>query len=153
MIQFDSILTIRSASPMATTLPIDLCKSSINSNPLTTMEISVILYLGFKKPQTPAKRRPPMSLTKNDVVEQLHSELGFPKKQSIESLESLIELIKATLESGEDVLVSGFGKFCVKTKHQRRGRNPATGEDLILDPRKIVTFKCSGKLKDRINGS
>lgn len=93
-----------------------------------------------------------MTLTKNDIYEQVHSELGFPKNQSVEVVESLIDLIKATLESGNDVLISGFGKFCVKSKHQRRGRNPATGEDLILDPRKIVTFKCSGKLRDKVNG-
>jgi integration host factor subunit alpha len=55
-------------------------------------------------------------------------------------------------ETGEDVLVSGFGKFCVKEKSERRGRNPATGEDLILRPRRVVTFKVSGKLKERVNG-
>lgn len=93
-----------------------------------------------------------MALTKNDVVDQLQSELEFPRKQSVEIVEALIELIKATLESGDDVLVSGFGKFCVKTKHQRKGRNPATGEDMMLDPRKVVSFKCSGKLRDKVNG-
>jgi len=59
----------------------------------------------------------------------------------------------AALEDGEDVLVSGFGKFCVKEKNKRRGRNPATGEDMMLDSRRVVTFKCSGVLKDRINQS
>jgi integration host factor subunit alpha len=62
-----------------------------------------------------------------------------------------LEIIKRTLESGEDVLVSGFGKFCVKTKRERRGRNPATGEDMMLEPRRIVTFNCSRKLRDKIN--
>ena len=63
----------------------------------------------------------------------------------------LLEIIKQVLESGEDVLVSGFGKFQVKYKRKRRGRNPVTNEDLILPPRRVVTFKCSGKLRDRIN--
>jgi integration host factor subunit alpha len=92
-----------------------------------------------------------VTLTKNDVVDQLQSELEFPRKQSVELVEALIEIIKATLESGDDIMVSGFGKFSVKTKHQRKGRNPATGEDMMLDPRKIVTFKCSGKLRDKVN--
>jgi integration host factor subunit alpha len=64
----------------------------------------------------------------------------------------LLEIIKGTLEGGDDVLVSGFGKFCVKEKKKRRGRNPATGSDLILRERKVVTFKCSGKLRSKING-
>ena len=63
----------------------------------------------------------------------------------------ILELIKSRLESGEDVLISGFGKFCVKEKGERKGRNPATGEDLMLPPRRVVTFKCSGKLRDKIN--
>jgi integration host factor subunit alpha len=93
-----------------------------------------------------------MALTKKDVVEQVNNELGFPKNQSVEIVESLLEIIKANLESGEDVLVSGFGKFCVNDKKARKGRNPATGEDLMLKPRRIVTFKCSGKLRDKVNG-
>jgi integration host factor subunit alpha len=92
-----------------------------------------------------------MALTKSDIVAKVH-ELGFTKKKSVEVIESLLEIIKSTLESGDDVLVSGFGKFCVKNKQQRRGRNPATGSDLILRERKVVTFKCSGKLRARING-
>ena len=93
-----------------------------------------------------------MALTKADIVEAVQSEIGFTKHKSIQIVESLLELIKAKLESGDDVLVSGFGKFCVNEKRERRGRNPATGEDLMLAPRKVVTFKCSGKLRDRING-
>jgi len=93
-----------------------------------------------------------MTLTKNDIVEHLRNELGMPRNQTIEIVESLLEIIKSTLHSGEDLLVSGFGKFCVKTKNQRRGRNPATGEDMILEGRKIVTFKCSNKLRDKLNG-
>ena len=92
-----------------------------------------------------------MALTKNDIVAKVN-DLGFTKKKSIETVESLLEIIKGTLEEGDDVLVSGFGKFCVKEKQKRRGRNPATGSDLILRERKVVTFKCSGKLRNKING-
>ena len=91
-----------------------------------------------------------MALTKNDIVASVH-ELGFTKKKSVEIIETLLEIMKNTLEKNEDVLISGFGKFCVKQKKQRRGRNPATGADLILKERKVVTFKCSGKLRDKIN--
>ena len=92
-----------------------------------------------------------MALTKNDIVTNVH-DLGFSKKKSVEVIETLLEIMKSTLEKGEDVLISGFGKFCIKQKSQRRGRNPATGSDLILKERKVVTFKCSGKLRDKING-
>jgi integration host factor subunit alpha len=93
-----------------------------------------------------------MAATKESIIEAVANETGFKKKQSIELVETLIELIRNTLASGEDVLISGFGKFCVQEKKKRRGRNPATGEPLMLKPRKIVTFKCSGKLRGRING-
>jgi integration host factor subunit alpha len=71
----------------------------------------------------------------------------------VELVEILLELIKAKLASGEDVLISGFGKFCVKKKKERRGRNPATGDTMMLTPRKVVIFKCSGKLRKKINSS
>jgi len=93
-----------------------------------------------------------MTLTRAQMVEAIQNENGFTKKQSEESVEILIEIIRKTLESGEDVLLTGFGKFCVKEKAVRRGRNPATGEAMMLDARKVVTFKCSGKLRDRVNG-
>ncbi len=92
-----------------------------------------------------------MALTKSYIVARVH-ELGFTKKKSVETIESLLEIIKTTLEKGEDVLISGFRKFCVKNKMERRGRNPSTGSDLVLRKRKVVTFKCSGKLRDKING-
>lgn len=92
-----------------------------------------------------------MALTKNVIVEQIQAGLGFPKNQSVEITESLLEIIKSTLASGNDVLISGFGKFCVKDKKQRKGRNPATGKDAILPARRVVTFKCSGKLREKIN--
>jgi len=92
-----------------------------------------------------------MALTKIQMVESIHNQTGFPKNKSSEIVETLLEIIKRTLASGEDVLVSGFGKFSVREKNERRGRNPATGEDMMLTPRKVVTFKCSGKLRDRVN--
>ena len=92
-----------------------------------------------------------MALTKSDIVAKVNA-VGFTKKQSVEIIESLLEIIKSTLAQSDDLLISGFGKFCVKKKKERRGRNPATGADLTLRGRKVVTFKCSGKLRDEING-
>lgn len=93
-----------------------------------------------------------MALTKHEIINKVN-EMGFTKKKSTEVIESLLETIKASLADGEDVLVSGFGKFCVRQKGSRRGRNPATGDDLMLRKRKVVTFKCSGKLRDKINNT
>jgi len=93
-----------------------------------------------------------MALTKAAIVENVVNQLGFTKRQATDTIENLLKIIKQTLSSGEDVLVSGFGKFNVKSKNQRKGRNPATGDDLMLDSRRVVTFKCSGKLRDKING-
>lgn len=92
-----------------------------------------------------------MTLTKAMIVDAIHEQLGYPKNKSAEMLEMLLELIKGNLEKGEDVLISGFGKFCVKAKNQRRGRNPATGADMILDQRRVVTFRCSHLLREKIN--
>ena len=93
-----------------------------------------------------------MALIKSQIVEEISSRSGFTKKKSADAVEALLEIIKSTLSSGEDVLISGFGKFCVKEKDTRRGRNPATGETMMLAPRKVVTFKCSQKLRDQVNG-
>jgi integration host factor subunit alpha len=93
-----------------------------------------------------------MTLTKAHIVESLQNHLGLTRKKSVETVETLLGIVKNTLASGDDVLISGFGKFCVKAKQERKGRNPATGEPIMLEPRKIVTFRCSGKLRDRING-
>ena len=92
-----------------------------------------------------------MAITKAQIVEVVADQIGYPKYQSANTIETLLEIIKRTLESGEDVLISGFGKFCVKDKNERRGRNPATGKDLLLKPRKVVTFRCSRQLRDKIN--
>ena len=93
-----------------------------------------------------------MTLTKFQIVEEISTRNGLSKNKSIETVETLLEIMKKTLASGEDVLITGFGKLCVKHKAERRGRNPATGEDLMLAPRRVVTFRCSGKLRERVNG-
>ena len=93
-----------------------------------------------------------MTLTKVHIVRAVAEQIGYTKKRSINTIEILLELIKRSLESGEDVLVTGFGKFRVSEKRERRGRNPATGEDMMLEPRRVVTFNCSRQLRDRVNG-
>jgi integration host factor subunit alpha len=94
-----------------------------------------------------------MTLSKARIIEQIQESLGFSKKQSTDLFETLLEIMKRTLESGDDVLISGFGKFCVNDKKERRGRNPATGDDLTLSKRRVVTFKCSKGLRETINSS
>ena len=94
-----------------------------------------------------------MTVTKDHIINSLCQQLEIPKKRAAELVESLLELIAKTLETGEDVLVSGFGKFCVKQKNERKGRNPATGEDLMLGSRRVVTFKCSPILRSKVNGN
>ena len=91
-----------------------------------------------------------MTLTKSDIIGEL-SKTGFTRKRAVDILENLLEIIKKGLESGDDILISGFGKFCLKEKKERRGRNPATGDDLILDKRRVVTFSCSPVLRKKIN--
>jgi len=91
------------------------------------------------------------SLTKDDIVRAIAAGNGFTLPKAAETVEIVLELIKKALESGNDVLISGFGKFCVKHKRERRGRNPSTGKDLLLASRRIVTFRCSGQLRKKIN--
>ena len=92
-----------------------------------------------------------MTLTKSQIVDSIAKKNGFTKRESTEAVETILELIKSTLASGEDVLISGFGKFCAKDKRERKGRNPSTGEDMVLAPRRVVTFKSAGILRDRLN--
>lgn len=94
-----------------------------------------------------------MTLTKNHIIDSIQESLGFSRNRSAEVTETLLELIKKTMEDGDHLMISGFGKFNVKEKKSRRGRNPATGDDMMLAPRKVVTFVCSGKLRDKINNS
>ena len=94
-----------------------------------------------------------MTLTKDNLIQTLYDQSGFSKQKARTTLETVFELVKKTLESGEDVLISGFGKFSVKKKAPRKGRNPATGEDLPLDARTVVVFRCSPVMRERVNGA
>ena len=94
-----------------------------------------------------------MTITKNDIIERVTERIGFSRRQSVELVELLLETMKSSLEKGDDILISGFGKFSVKQKAERKGRNPATGSDMMLDKRKVVAFKHSGVLKDRLNNT
>lgn len=92
-----------------------------------------------------------MTVTKASLIDSGCNTSNLPKQGSTSAVESLLEIIKKTLESGEDVKISGFGGFCVKDKKERRGTKPQTGNDLILDARRVVTFKCSNILRDKMN--
>ena len=92
-----------------------------------------------------------MALTKEKIINTLYYQVGLSKSQSRVVIESLLEIIKQTMENGEDLLISGFGKFVVKNKSARRGRNPQTTKDLQLRARRVVVFKISGVLRDKIN--
>jgi len=93
-----------------------------------------------------------MTLTKSDVIDTVYNNTDLNRSQATDAFESLLETIKRTLESGEDVLISRFGKFCVKEKNERRGRNPQTGNNMTLGARRVVTFICSGVLRGKMNG-
>lgn len=90
-------------------------------------------------------------MTKADIVERVSERCGISKKDSIEMVESVFNTLKDTLENGEDIKISGFGKFEVKSKHARKGRNPQTGDAITIEARKILTFKPSTILKNTIN--
>ena len=92
-----------------------------------------------------------MTLTKAEIAEQVHNQLGRNKKESARMVEVLFEIIKESLEEGKDVMISGFGKFSIRGRGERIGRNPLTGDPIMLPPKKVVTFKCSGKLREKIN--
>jgi len=94
-----------------------------------------------------------MALTKEKIIANVFDEVGLSKNQSRQVVEDMLELTKSTLSRGEGLLVSGFGKFVVKQKRSRRGRNPQTKKDLLLRARKVVVFKTSGVLRRRINGT
>jgi len=88
-----------------------------------------------------------MSMTKIDIIESIYTHLDIPKKDSVRIVESLFDLIKDDLDKGNDVMISGFGKWTVKAKKKRRGRNPQTGGPLTIDARKVVTFRPSKVLR------
>lgn len=93
-----------------------------------------------------------MTLTKDDIADSIYNQCGFSRMKSVGLIETILEMIKSTLESGEDVRLSRFGKFTVRSKKARRGRNPATGDDITLGARRVVTFRCSPVLKGKLNG-
>ena len=92
-------------------------------------------------------------MTKADIVEKVYLTLGYSRQESAELLEQTFEIIKEALERGETVKISGFGSFVVRQKNARRGRNPQTGEELMITPRKILTFKPSTVLRKAINAA
>lgn len=95
-----------------------------------------------------------MKITKADLINRVHeSSNSLTKVKAYDAVETTLQIIKTSLESGDDVLLSGFGKFCVKEKTARKGRNPQTGGSMILDARRVVTFKPSGKLRQAVNKS
>jgi len=90
-------------------------------------------------------------MTKADIVEQIYEQVGFSKKESAELVEKVFDAIKATLANGEKVKISGFGNFVVRGKNSRKGRNPQTGQEILLEARKVLTFKPSLVLKNLLN--
>ncbi len=92
-----------------------------------------------------------MSLTKIDIIDSIYEKLGIPKKECVSIVESIFTIIKEDLDQGNDVMISGFGKWTVKAKKKRKGRNPQTGESLMIDARKVVTFKPSQVLRGAVN--
>jgi integration host factor subunit alpha len=94
-----------------------------------------------------------MALTKDKLVTRLQTQIGMTKPESRQIVERLFELMKSTLADGEDLLISGFGKFHVRQKKERRGRNPQTKEKLMLAARKVLVFKASGVLRENMNRS
>ena len=93
-----------------------------------------------------------MTLTKAELTDIIYNKTDLPRAKSTQVVESLVGMIKKTLVNGEDVLITGFGKFCVKKKGERRGRNPQTGDEQMLGERRVVRFKCSGVLRGKVNG-
>ena len=92
-----------------------------------------------------------MAITKQTIIEKIAEKNNLSTSEATNTIETLLEIMKSTLASGEDIMISGFGKFQVNEKAPRKGRNPATGETMVLDKRRVVTFKCSGGLKDQMN--
>jgi integration host factor subunit alpha len=89
-----------------------------------------------------------MSMTKSEIIESASEKLGISKKESVYAVESLFEIIKDVLSKGDDVMISGFGKWSVREKRRRKGRNPKTGKEIIISGRKVVTFNCSKQLRN-----
>jgi integration host factor subunit alpha len=92
-----------------------------------------------------------MAMTKKDIVMKINTEIGISKKECVKIVESVFDIIKDDLDNGNDVMISGFGKWTVKAKKERRGRNPKTGKEMRIDARRVVTFKSSNVLRDKVN--
>ena len=92
------------------------------------------------------------TMTKADIVERIYEKVGFSKKEATEVVESIFELVKVRLERGEKVKISGFGNFVVNEKRPRKGRNPQTGDEIVISGRRVLTFKASQVLKKTMNG-
>ena len=93
-----------------------------------------------------------ISCTKQTIINKISEKNNQTPSQAKDTVETLLEIMKSTLASGEDIMISGFGKFQVNDKAPRKGRNPATGKAMMLKGRRTVTFKCCGRLRDRVNG-
>jgi len=94
-----------------------------------------------------------MTLTKADIAQKIADDCGFMKGEAAEIVEKMLEIIKKRLIAGEDVMISGFGKWSVKSKRARRGRNPQTGEKIVVDARRVITWKYSPRFKAAVNGA
>ena len=94
-----------------------------------------------------------MTVTKADIAQKVADDCGFMRHEAREIVEKLLEMVKDRLIAGEDVMISGFGKWSVKGKRARRGRNPQTGQSIVLDARRVITWKYSPRLKTAVNGS
>ncbi|MBI5443869.1 MAG: integration host factor subunit alpha [Deltaproteobacteria bacterium] len=92
-------------------------------------------------------------MTKSDIVETIYQRVGFSKKRSAEVVTLILDLVKEALENGEKVKISGFGNFEIRKKEPRKGRNPQTGEEITISERRVLTFKASQVLKERLNGA
>ena len=93
-----------------------------------------------------------MTLTKIQIAQKIANDCGFMRGEAAEIVEKLLDIMKEKLIAGEDVMISGFGKWIVKSKHARRGRNPQTGKEIVLDARRVVTWSYSPVLKAVVNG-
>jgi integration host factor subunit alpha len=91
-----------------------------------------------------------LAITKTSIIEKISEKINLTPSRAKDTVEHLLEIMKSTLASGEDIMLSGFGKFQVNEKAARKGRNPATGEDMMLKKRRVVTFNCAGALRDKI---
>jgi integration host factor subunit alpha len=103
------------------------------------------------EPEAEPPEREESSVTKAEIVEQIYERVGFSKKEAAELVEKVFEIMKETLAEGEKVKVSGFGNFVVREKNARKGRNPQTGQEILLDARRVLTFKPSLVLKNVLN--